>query len=147
MSKKTDKTAKNDKAKSKAKKTDVLYARGKRKESIARVTAKPGEGLVWVNGGLLVGNDSRLISLQEVFSLVPEVKLNFFAIVSGGGVEGQGQALKTGVARILAKVGGEEIKKKFMDFDRSLLVEDVRRVEPKKFKGPKARARFTKSYR
>jgi ribosomal protein S9 len=34
-----------------------------------------------------------------------------------------------------------------LEWDRSLLVEDSRRVEPKKFKGPKARARFTKSYR
>lgn len=125
----------------------ILYARGKRKESIARVVARPGSGLIWVNGSLLIEGDSRLKGIQEVFSFVPEVKLNFFARIAGGGSEGQSQALKTGVARILAEVFGEDVKKKLMDFDRSLLVEDVRRVEPKKFKGPKARARFTKSYR
>lgn len=129
-------------------KKEVLYARGKRKESIARVTAKPGNGLIWVNGKLLTGSDSTLKGIQEVFSLIPEeVKLNFFANIYGGGVEGQAQALKTGVARILAKSLGDETRKTLMNFDRSLLVEDVRRVEPKKFKGPKARARFTKSYR
>jgi|YelNatPaOPRAMG01_1025707.scaffolds.fasta_scaffold24405_2 small subunit ribosomal protein S9 len=128
-------------------KKEVLYARGKRKESIARVVAKPGSGLVWVNGELLTSGDWRFKEVQEVFSLVPEVKFNFFARVSGGGVKGQVQALRTGVARILASVLGEEARKSFASFDRSLLVEDVRRVEPKKFKGPKARARFTKSYR
>jgi small subunit ribosomal protein S9 len=125
----------------------VLYARGKRKESIARVVARPGSGLVWVNEELLIGNDSRLRGLSEIFSLVPEVKFNFYARISGGGTEGQSQALKTGIARILSEVFGEETRRKFIDFDRSLIVEDVRRVEPKKFKGPKARARFTKSYR
>jgi ribosomal protein S9 len=34
-----------------------------------------------------------------------------------------------------------------MHYDRFMIVDDSRRVEPKKFKGPKARARFQKSYR
>ncbi|MBI5046887.1 30S ribosomal protein S9, partial [Candidatus Micrarchaeota archaeon] len=36
---------------------------------------------------------------------------------------------------------------KFLSIDKSLLIEDTRRVESKKFHGPKARARFQKSYR
>lgn len=40
-----------------------------------------------------------------------------------------------------------EIKKILMDYDRTLLVADFRRCEPKKFGGRGARARFQKSYR
>lgn len=40
-----------------------------------------------------------------------------------------------------------EIKQALLAFDRSLLVADPRRMEPKKFGGPGARARMQKSYR
>ena len=40
-----------------------------------------------------------------------------------------------------------EIKETLLQFDRSLLVADPRRCEPKKFAGRGARARFQKSYR
>lgn len=41
----------------------------------------------------------------------------------------------------------KEIKEKLIQFDRTLLVADPRRCEPKKFGGSGARARFQKSYR
>ncbi len=41
----------------------------------------------------------------------------------------------------------KEIKDILMVHDRTLLVADPRRCEPKKFGGPGARARFQKSYR
>ena len=40
-----------------------------------------------------------------------------------------------------------EIKDLLVQYDRSLLVADPRRCEPKKFGGRGARARFQKSYR
>ena len=39
------------------------------------------------------------------------------------------------------------IKDILVQFDRTLLVADPRRCEPKKFGGPGARARYQKSYR
>ena len=39
------------------------------------------------------------------------------------------------------------IKDTLVQYDRSLLVADPRRCEPKKFGGPGARARYQKSYR
>lgn len=39
------------------------------------------------------------------------------------------------------------LKQALTAFDRTLLVADNRRCEPKKFGGPGARARFQKSYR
>lgn len=41
----------------------------------------------------------------------------------------------------------QEIRSILIDYDRSLLVADPRRCEPKKFGGPGARARYQKSYR
>ncbi len=41
----------------------------------------------------------------------------------------------------------KEIKDLLAAYDRTLLVADSRRCEPKKFGGPGARARFQKSYR
>ena len=40
-----------------------------------------------------------------------------------------------------------EIKEILVAYDRTLLVADPRRCEPKKFGGPGARARYQKSYR
>ena len=40
-----------------------------------------------------------------------------------------------------------ELKKALLAYDRTLLVADPRRCEPKKFGGPGARARYQKSYR
>ena len=40
-----------------------------------------------------------------------------------------------------------EIKDVLVAYDRTLLVADTRRCEPKKFGGPGARARYQKSYR
>lgn len=41
----------------------------------------------------------------------------------------------------------QEIRNILISYDRSLLVADPRRCEPKKFGGPGARARYQKSYR
>jgi len=41
----------------------------------------------------------------------------------------------------------QQIRNTLMTYDRSLLVADPRRCEPKKFGGPGARARYQKSYR
>jgi len=41
----------------------------------------------------------------------------------------------------------KEIKEILVQYDRTLLVADPRRCEPKKFGGPGARARYQKSYR
>jgi small subunit ribosomal protein S9 len=68
--------------------------------------------------------------------------------VNGGGTMGQAQAARTAIAVGLAKYfEGMNLKEKFAAIDRSLIVEDTRRVEPKKYRGPKARARYQKSYR
>lgn len=75
--------------------------------------------------------------------------------VTGGGHVSQVYAIRQAIAKGLiaytAKYVDEssknELKKVFASYDRTLLVADSRRMEPKKFGGRGARARFQKSYR
>jgi len=75
--------------------------------------------------------------------------------VSGGGYVAQiyaiRQAISKGIVAFYQKYVNESEKKEVKDillsYDRTLLVADPRRREPKKFGGRSARARFQKSYR
>ncbi len=137
-------------AKKPGKKT--LVARGKRKESIARATISEGKGVIRINSMNLssVSNPYvREIVREPLRYLGPEAATVDISVnVSGGGSMGQAQAARTAIANALVLYFDQMgLKQKFIEIDRSLVVEDTRRVEPKKFRGPKARARFQKSYR
>ncbi|MEM0475960.1 MAG: 30S ribosomal protein S9 [Candidatus Norongarragalinales archaeon] len=137
------------------KKKKLVVYRGKRKQAIARAwlrpAAQPGRGVVRINGLALAALHSPVerAVISEPIAIIPDAsKFDIYVSVRGGGRMGQAQAARTAISRALvAALGDEELKKRLVEFDRSLLVEDTRRVEPKKFKGPGARARFTKSYR
>ncbi len=140
------------KKKSAKKKTDAVIARGKRKTSIARATITKGTGMVRVNSKLVDGYNNRHIAeiIKEPLAYVgPEANnIDVSVNVEGGGVMGQAQAARTAIANALVGYFPKlDLKKKFLEIDRSLVIEDPRRVEPKKYRGPKARARFQKSYR
>src|SRR3989338_667267 len=145
---------KKDETKSKKKKKkQALVLRGKRKESIARATIRAGKGNVRINHMKLEAYYSnkyiRDIVRQPLSYLGPEtLSIDISIDVIGGGMIGQAQAARTAIANALVEYFPDQnLKEKFLSIDRSLLIEDVRRVEPKKFKSPKARARFQKSYR
>src|SRR5699024_10345991 len=75
--------------------------------------------------------------------------------VSGGGHTSQIYAIRQAISKALIayyqKYVDEHsknlLKQALVQFDRTLLVADNRRCEPKKFGGPGARSRFQKSYR
>jgi len=148
-----EKKEKTEKKKSSAKKKkEFVIARGKRKTSVARAVIKPGSGRVRLNKILVDSINNKYVReiITEPLRYVgPEANsLDININASGGGVMGQAQAARTAIAKALVDYfKSEELKKKFESIDRSLIVEDPRRVEPKKFKGPKARARYQKSYR
>ncbi|VVC03337.1 30S ribosomal protein S9 [Candidatus Bilamarchaeum dharawalense] len=130
----------------------VMTARGKRKESVARATITEGKGVIRVNSRNITSiNNSyvREIIKEPLRYVGPEANNIDIAVnVNGGGIMGQAQAARTAIANALvAYFDGMNLKEKFISIDRSLVIEDTRRVEPKKFRGPKARARFQKSYR
>lgn len=137
------------------KKKTVIVTRGKRKAAIARASMSSGKGLITINGV-----SAQLIKPKEIRDLILEpiiiskkvtelmknydVKVN----VNGGGIMGQAQASRTAIAKaIVDTTQNEGLKRAYMVYDRSILVEDHRRIEPKKFGGPKARARNQTSYR
>jgi small subunit ribosomal protein S9 len=139
------------KKKAKKKGARVELARGKRKTSVARAAVKEGHGRIRVNSMLTSAMPNRFLRemIEEPLRLAgPEGNgVDVEVKVHGGGESGQAQASRTAIARALSQYFGENLKKSYEEADKYLLDEDPRRVEPKKYKGRKARARFQKSYR
>ena len=126
--------------------------RGKRKESIARASIRKGKGVVRINSVNLSAIDNMYVreTVSESLRMAPEVasQVDISVNVKGGGQMGQAQACRVAIARALCGFSGDAaLKGRIIAHDRFMLAEDSRRVEPKKYKGPKARARFQKSYR
>ncbi len=141
------------KAAPKKKAADVKVVRYKRKEAVARAYIKKGKGVVRVNKMLLNAVDNPYLKsvMMEPFEIVDsklaksvDIEVNVY----GGGAMGQAQAVRGAIARAFVEYTGDsDLKEKFYERDKFMVVEDARRVEPKKYKGRKARARFQKSYR
>ncbi len=133
----------------------VVLVRSKRKAAVARASAKAGHGAIRINGAELrsVENVVYRDMMQEpinLSSITKEVagRLDITVSVQGGGSSGQAQAVRSAIAKAISKFSETDtIRKEYMRYDRSLLVDDYRRVEPKKARGPKARARSQTSYR
>ena len=130
----------------------VTNTSGKKKTAIARATIRDGEGRVRVNAKPieLVEPEIARLKMLEPFRIVDGVRdgVQIDVDVSGGGVIGQADAVRTAIARgLVDHLNDAELREAYMAFDRSLLVNDVRQSEPKKWGGPGARARYQKSYR
>lgn len=130
----------------------VVNSSGKRKAAIARATIKDGKGRVRINSVPLEILEPELarLKMMEPLELAGDrvVKVDIDVNVNGGGVMGQATATRTAIARGLVDYfGDEELHAKFRAFDRSLLVNDPRRSEPKHPLGRGARKKRQKSYR
>ncbi|WP_435153464.1 30S ribosomal protein S9 [Haladaptatus sp. DFWS20] len=130
----------------------VTNTSGKKKTAIARATVTEGEGRVRINSKPveLVEPEMARLKMLEPFRIVDDERegVDVDVDVSGGGITGQADAVRTAIARGLVQhMNDAELRDAFMEFDRSLLVNDVRQSEPKKWGGPGARARYQKSYR
>ena len=126
---------------------EQFTATGRRITSVARVILRPGKGLFTVNGLPLEKffpemKHSTARSPLEVVSALN--KYDVIANISGGGVTGQAEALRHGIARALTKIDAEMRKPlKAAGF----LTRDPRMVERKKYGRKKARRRFQFSKR
>ncbi|WP_255149443.1 30S ribosomal protein S9 [Halorarius halobius] len=131
----------------------VTNTSGKKKTAIARATVSDGSGKVRINSQPveLVEPEQARLKMLEPFRIAEEDlrdSVDVDITVSGGGFAGQADATRTAIARGLVQHSNDaELRDAFMAFDRSLLVNDVRQSEPKKWGGPGARARYQKSYR
>ncbi|MBX7076324.1 MAG: 30S ribosomal protein S9 [Methanobacteriaceae archaeon] len=131
----------------------VVHTSGKRKTAIARGTVQEGTGRVRVNKSPieLYSPELARLKLTEPLRLAGDDLVNTVDIsvrVQGGGVMGQAEAARMVIAKGLVQWTNDmDLKEKYTQYDRTMLVGDPRRSEPKKFGGPGARARKQKSYR
>jgi small subunit ribosomal protein S9 len=131
----------------------VTNTSGKKKTAIARATVREGQGRVRLDGKPveLVEPELARLKMLEPFRIASDElreSVDVDITVQGGGFSGQADAARTAIARGLVEhTNDAELRDAFMTFDRSLLVNDVRQSESKKWGGPGARARYQKSYR
>ena len=130
----------------------VTNTSGKKKTAIARATVRDGSGRVRINSRPveLIEPEPARLKMLEPFRLAEDRRdgVDIDVRIEGGGVIGQADAARTAIARGLVEHSNDaELRDAFMEFDRSLLVNDVRQSESKKWGGPGARARYQKSYR
>lgn len=121
---------------------------GRRKESVARVLVRPGQGNVQINNRTLEDYFPRADHQREVLKPLEATnmreKSDLQITVKGGGITGQAEAIKLGVARALGLLNAEF---KPVLKQAGLLSRDPRKVERKKYGQPGARKRFQHSKR
>lgn len=126
----------------------VYNATGRRKSAVARVYLNEGKGNISINGKDIKDYfPSELMQYVvkqplEVLNLLGsfDVKVN----LDGGGVKGQAEALRLGIARALVELNPEY---KPTLKANGFMTRDPREVERKKPGRPKARKRFQFSKR
>ena len=124
------------------------YGMGRRKTAIARVYLRPGSGEFKVNGRpfevYFVTPAQRSSAKQPLLSTETASAFNVVARVSGGGVNGQADAVKLGIARALM-LFNIELRKKLKA--EGMVTRDSRGKERKKYGQKGARKRFQYSKR
>lgn len=130
----------------------VVHTSGKRKTAIARGTFHEGKGRIRINKCPVELYDPELArqKISEPLTLAGDVinDVDIDVKVIGGGVMGQAEAARMVIAKGLVQWTNDmDLKEKFVQYDRTMLVGDPRRSEPKKYGGSGARARRQKSYR
>lgn len=119
----------------------VYFATGNRKESTARVRVIPGSGKMTING---VASENYLqyspnyirISASPLSTLGLEEKYDIHVNAHGGGLTGQTEAIRLGLARALCKINPEN--RTALKFE-GYLTRDSRKIERKKYGLKKAR--------
>ena len=124
-----------------------IVSLGKRKTAIARVRMQLGTGNVLVNGKPMDEYFAREVLrtvVKQAFEAANAMeRYDVIAKVHGGGISGQADAVRHGIARALEKTDPTlrtALKKK------GLLTRDARKKERKKYgqKGARARFQFSK---
>ncbi len=130
-----------------------IMTSGKRKTAIARAEIKEGTGKITLNK-INYENLHKfdVLRIKEPLLIAEKIlgKINFDVAINvkGGGEKGQVDAARLALARAIVKfTGSEQVEDAFFDYDRNLLVADVRRKEPNKPGDSKARAKRQTSYR
>ncbi|MGE0764740.1 MAG: 30S ribosomal protein S9 [Bdellovibrionales bacterium] len=123
-----------------AAKKEVYYATGRRKTSAARVFLKTGAGKITVNGKdadqYLTTATGKMTILTPFTVTDTRNKFDARVTVTGGGPNGQAEAIRQGIARALL-VANDQLRPLLKK--AGLLTRDSRMVERKKYGKHKAR--------
>ncbi len=130
----------------------VVVSTGKRKTSLAKATIKNGNGRIRINGRPLEIHQPEVAKMRIMEPLIlfgdGWKRYDIRVRVRGGGVMSQADAIRMSIATGLFRMSQDyEARSRMLEHDRTMLVGDPRRTEPKKFGGPSARSRYQKSYR
>lgn len=137
-----------------------MHTFGRKKNATAVAICTEGKGFIRVNGKSLsiLEPASMRLKVCEPILLLGGKKFenkNIRVRVRGGGAQNQCLAIRQAISKAIIAYAQKyedettkrELKELLIQYDKTLLVADPRRCEPKKFGGKGARARFQKSYR
>lgn len=136
-----------------------IVTNGKRKQAVAKVTLREGDGKITINKRPHVYFQMfRRLLIEEPIRIAKEngidMDYNFDIVVRGGGQDSQIEAARLAIARALVEAArlksskaGEDLKRAFLIYDRNMLIADTRRREAYKPGDSKARSKRQKSYR
>ena len=130
-----------------------IVVSGKRKTSVARAILTEGSGKVSINK-----KDYKTLQMfdrlkiEEPIRIAEKIlgKINFDAeiMIKGGGEKSQIEAARVGLSKAIVKFSNsKELVNAFLNYDRNLLVADVRRKEVCKPGDSRARAKRQSSKR
>lgn len=130
----------------------IINVSGRRKKAVARARVKSGNGKVLVNNVPLdaISPEINQLRLNEPLIIAGSVsgQVDIDVNVYGGGIASQTEAARLVIAKsLVAFTRDDKLRKKYLDYDRHMLVADVRRKEVAKPNDSKARAKRQKSYR
>ena len=127
----------------------TVNALGRRKSAVARVYVAAGTGKMTINGRDLseyFAEDTLKYIVNQPFEVTGTAgQFDVKATIDGGGVKGQAEALRLGIARALCEVDREAYRSALKA--AGFLTRDAREVERKKPGQPGARRRFQFSKR
>ena len=130
-----------------------IITSGKRKTAVARAIITEGSGKISVNKKAYQNLQMfDKLKIEEPLKIAEKIlgKINFDVNidVKGGGEKGQIEASRLALAKAITKFANNEaLTKAFLDYDRNLLVADVRRKEAYKPGDSKARKKRQSSKR
>lgn len=130
----------------KKEKPKIVFTTGKRKTAVARAKIVQGKGRVLINSSPLEvwGNEALRLWVKEPLLLAGDLPkiVDIEVNVKSGGIAGQSEAIRMAIARGLVEFfKSKDLRNKYLEYDRNLLVYDPRRTEPHKPSASKRGAR------
>jgi small subunit ribosomal protein S9 len=126
---------------------DYIWGTGRRKAAVASVRIRPGTGVIQINGRDMEDyfpREDHQIAVREPFRVTHnQGRFDVFVRARGGGITGQAEAVRLGLARALLK-GDPGMRKTLREY--GLLTVDSRKVERKKYgkRGARRSPQFSK---